>query len=74
MLEKSFLNSCNKKLKINLFKKNFLYINMFPKILLKKSNKKVDKSRPLTPRTVKAINTYVKSLHVREKYNSKYYK
>lgn len=47
---------------------------MLPKILLKKCNKKVDKSRPLTPRTVKAINTYVKSLHVREKYNSKYYK
>ena len=41
---------------------------MFPKILLKKCNKKIDKSRPLTPRTVKAINTYVKSLHVREKY------
>lgn len=47
---------------------------LFPKIYLKKSSKKVDRLRPLTPRTVKAINTYVKSLHVREKYNSKYYK
>ncbi len=47
---------------------------MFPKIYLKKSNKKVDKTRPLSPRTIKAINTYVKSLHVRETYNSRYYK
>ena len=41
---------------------------------MKKCNNKVDKSRPLSPRTIKAINTYVKSLHVKEKYNSKYYK
>ena len=47
---------------------------MFPKIFMKKSNKNSYKPRPLTPRTVKAINTYVKSLHVRDKYNNKYNK
>lgn len=35
---------------------------------MKKSNNKVDKSKPLTLRTNKTINYYVNSLHVNEKY------
>ena len=36
-----------------------------------KSNKKEIKQKPLTPRTIKAINTYVNTLHVKEKNNYK---
>ena len=43
---------------------------MFPKINLKyASKKKKQKSKPLTPRTVRAIDDYVKSLHTRESMN-----
>ena len=42
---------------------------MFPKINLKCAKKrKTQKSKPLTPRTVRAIDNYVKSLHTRENY------
>lgn len=36
---------------------------MFPNIMLKYSKKKEPPSKPLTPRTIKAIDTYVKTLH-----------
>ena len=42
---------------------------MFPKINFKYSPKKnKPKSKPLTPRTVRVIDDYVKSLHTRENY------
>jgi hypothetical protein len=39
---------------------------MFPKINLKYAKKKERKSKPLTPRTIRAIDTYVNTLHVKE--------
>lgn len=48
---------------------------MFPKINVKYApKKKKPKSKPLTPRTVRAIDEYVKSLHTRETYESEKYK
>ena len=47
---------------------------MFPKIKLKYAKKKELKPRPITPRTMKAINYYVKTLHVRETYEFNKYK
>ncbi len=47
---------------------------MLPKIFIRnKTQKYVSKpvSKPLTPRTIKAINTYVNILHVKEKNNYK---
>lgn len=35
---------------------------------MKPPNSTKTKSNPLTPRTVRAINNYVKSLHTRENY------
>ena len=44
---------------------------MFPKIMLKYAEKKTKpKSKPLTPRTIRAIESYVNTLHVRETFDS----
>lgn len=43
---------------------------MFPKIYIRNKIQK-PVSKPLTPRTIKAINSYVNSLHVKEKNNYK---
>ena len=48
---------------------------MFPKINFKYApKKKTPKRNPLTPRTVRVIDNYVKSLHIREIYESDKYK
>ena len=48
---------------------------MFPNINFKYApKKKKTKSKPLTPRTVRAIDEYVKSLHTREHHEFNKYK
>ena len=39
---------------------------MFPKIYIRNKTQK-PVSKPLTPRTIKAINSYVNTLHVKQK-------